>query len=91
MRLYSGNFAIAVLLPVIQAYDYVIVGGGTAGLTVAGRLSEDPSVSVAVIEAGPNAENLPEVFIRGLIGTGQAFTNLDCIRPCPRNTSADAN
>lgn len=29
-----------------------IIGGGTAGLTVAERLSEDPTVSVAVIEAG---------------------------------------
>ncbi|KAK2599590.1 hypothetical protein N8I77_011331 [Diaporthe amygdali] len=34
------------------AFDYVIVGGGTAGLTLAARLSEDPSTSVAVIEAG---------------------------------------
>ncbi|KAL8995957.1 MAG: hypothetical protein Q9169_004430 [Polycauliona sp. 2 TL-2023] len=33
-------------------FDYVIIGGGTAGLTVAQRLSEDPAVSVAVIEAG---------------------------------------
>jgi choline dehydrogenase-like flavoprotein len=33
-------------------FDYVIVGGGTAGLTLAARLSEDPSTSVAVIEAG---------------------------------------
>ncbi|KAI4114776.1 MAG: hypothetical protein LQ345_004504 [Seirophora villosa] len=33
-------------------FDYVIIGGGTAGLTVAERLSEDPTVSVAVIEAG---------------------------------------
>ncbi|KAL8710651.1 MAG: hypothetical protein Q9220_004875 [cf. Caloplaca sp. 1 TL-2023] len=33
-------------------FDYVIIGGGTAGLTVAERLSEDPSISVAVIEAG---------------------------------------
>ncbi|KAK7931817.1 GMC oxidoreductase-like protein [Apiospora marii] len=34
------------------SFDYVIVGAGPGGLTVASRLSEEPSVSVAVIEAG---------------------------------------
>ena len=33
-------------------FDYVIVGGGTAGLVLANRLSEDSRVQVAVIEAG---------------------------------------
>ncbi|GLI74784.1 hypothetical protein PoHVEF18_003032 [Penicillium ochrochloron] len=36
---------------------YLIVGGGTAGLAVAARLSEDPNVNVGVIEAGPSALN----------------------------------
>lgn len=33
-------------------FDYVIVGGGTAGLTIATRLAENPALSIAVIEAG---------------------------------------
>ena len=39
-------------------FDYVIVGGGLAGLTLASRLSEDASTSVAVIEAGGFYEQL---------------------------------
>ncbi|KAI4197128.1 MAG: hypothetical protein LQ348_002195 [Seirophora lacunosa] len=35
-----------------NTFDYVIVGGGNAGLTMASRLSEEASVRVAVIEAG---------------------------------------
>lgn len=34
------------------SFDYVIVGGGTAGLTIATRLAENSSFSVAVIETG---------------------------------------
>ena len=37
-------------------YDYLIVGGGTAGLALANRLSANPAISVAVIEAGSFAE-----------------------------------
>lgn len=35
-----------------KSFDYIIIGGGTAGLTVAARLSENPRVTVGVIEAG---------------------------------------
>ncbi|XXG95597.1 hypothetical protein Hte_001865 [Hypoxylon texense] len=38
-----------------RGFDYVVVGGGTAGLAVAARLSEDPSLVIGVLEAGPEA------------------------------------
>lgn len=44
----------------LDAYDYVIVGGGTAGLTVADRLTEDEDTTVLVLESGsfPVAGNI---------------------------------
>ncbi|GAA1021029.1 MULTISPECIES: GMC family oxidoreductase [Amycolatopsis] len=43
-------------------FDYVVVGGGTAGSVVAARLSEDPDVTVCLLEAGPSDTDVPEVL-----------------------------
>lgn len=47
-KLRSSSFA----PPINASYDYVIIGGGTAGNAIAARLAENASVSVAVVEAG---------------------------------------
>jgi len=49
-----------------KAWDYVIVGGGSAGSTLAGRLSENPSLSVLLVEAGRWDRSL-QIRIPGLL------------------------
>ena len=48
-----------------QEFDYVVVGGGSAGCVVAGRLSENPPLTVCLLEAGgPDGS----IFIRAPLG-----------------------
>ncbi|MCG2632248.1 GMC family oxidoreductase N-terminal domain-containing protein [Bradyrhizobium sp. WYCCWR 13023] len=52
----------------MDRFDYVIIGAGSAGCILTSRLSEDPDISVCVLEAGPNDWHpyihLPAGFIK---------------------------
>jgi len=52
----------------MDTFDYIIIGAGSAGCVLANRLSEDPSCSVCVLEAGPSDWHpyihLPAGFIK---------------------------
>ena len=74
-----------------QEYDYVVIGGGTAGSVIASRLTENPDITVAVIEGGPSDVGRDEVEQSGAFVGDRAGDRWvpDCARAplhaCPRS------
>ena len=52
-QVYAALLSDPTQLPAHKTYDYIVVGAGPGGGTVATRLSEDPHIEVLLIEAGP--------------------------------------
>ncbi|KAK6503369.1 hypothetical protein TWF481_008389 [Arthrobotrys musiformis] len=59
------------------SFDYVIAGGGTAGLVLAARLTENPDITVAVIEAGEDRLGDPTILAPGLLTALYTDPNYD--------------
>ncbi|KAF5371366.1 hypothetical protein D9615_009695 [Tricholomella constricta] len=59
-----------------QTFDYIVVGGGLTGTTVAARLAENAGVTVLLVEAGGDDRNDPRIY--DIYNYGQFFgTSLD--------------
>ncbi|TFY80447.1 hypothetical protein EWM64_g3566 [Hericium alpestre] len=48
-----------------QNFDYIVVGAGTAGAALAMCLSEDPNITVGLIEAGEHVTDMMSIFVPG--------------------------
>jgi choline oxidase len=70
------------------AFDYVVVGGGSAGAIVAARLAEDPEVSVCLLEAGPSDEGDPRILE---IARWADLAGSELVRSYGIEAAADAN
>ncbi|KAJ3559306.1 hypothetical protein NP233_g11297 [Leucocoprinus birnbaumii] len=64
-------------VPQSSHFDFVIVGGGTAGNTLANRLTENPHFHVLVLEAGPSNEGVIDSMVPFFANRASPFTPWD--------------
>lgn len=66
-----------------QSFDYVIVGAGSAGCVLAARLSEDPNVTVCLLEAGGPDKSVLIHAPAGVVAMVPTKITTTPTRPCP--------
>ncbi|KAL4938772.1 hypothetical protein BDV06DRAFT_231526 [Aspergillus oleicola] len=83
---YASGCRLGASKPKDSETDYVIVGAGPAGYVLATRLSEDPSVTVTLLEAGPDGGNDRNIYTPGFAARlqGTQYTWNYTSQPDPR-------